>query len=630
MSTPILDRTDSPAALRRLAPDEVRILAQEIRASLTDIISTNGGHLASNLGVVELTLALHRVFDFARDRLLFDVGHQCYTHKLITGRRAAFPTLRQRGGVTGFPNPRESVYDPFLCGHASTSISTAVGYATAFRIQNLPHQAVAVVGDGAIGGGMCFEALNHAGHTGENVLVILNDNEMAIAKTVGAFSREMTAFRSNPATHRVHDEIHGILQGIPLIGHSLDWLQERLLDALKNHTGLAAVFSAMGFHYFGPIDGHDLEGLERELHLLHDYHGPRLLHVATRKGHGFAAAAADPETFHSAVPFSIRGKGDVIPRTAPGPTYSDILTDALLAEAEADPRVLGITAAMPAGTGIKRMTERFPERLIDVGIAEAHAITYAAALARQGMKPVLAIYSTFLQRGYDQLFHDVLIQPDLPFVVCLDRAGLVGADGPTHHGVFDIAFLRHLPGITLMAPRDGEELAAMLHFALELGTPVAIRYPRGGPPDNTLPTTRTPLALGVGEELRSGTDGVVFAYGRMVAPALRAAMALEAEGISLGVVNARFAKPLDGERIAAAAQTGLILTVEDHALAGGFGGAVGEVVLDAGHACRVARIGIPDAYVEAGSSGELDRMLGLDPDGLQARFREEVLARRDA
>lgn len=628
MTTPILDRIDSPAALRHLAPDEVQGLAEEIRTYLTEVISTNGGHLASNLGVVELTLALHRVFDFARDRLLFDVGHQCYTHKLVTGRRAAFPTLRQRGGITGFPNPRESLYDPFLCGHASTSISTAVGYATAFRMLDLPHQAVAVVGDGAIGGGMCFEALNHAGHARENVLVILNDNEMAIAKTVGAFSREMTAFRSNPATQRIHADLHDILQGIPLIGNSLDWLQERLLDAVKNHTGLAAVFSAMGFHYFGPIDGHDLEGLERQLRLLYQYKGPRLLHVVTRKGHGFDAAAADPETFHSAVPFEIRGQGDVIPRTVSGTTYSDILTDALLAEAEADPHVLGITAAMPAGTGIKRMSERFPDRLIDVGIAEAHAITYAAGLAREGMKPVLAIYSTFLQRGYDQIFHDVLLQPDLPLVICLDRAGLVGSDGPTHHGVFDIAFLRHLPGITLMAPRDGVELAAMLHFALALGTPVAIRYPRGGPPVNTLPASRTPLALGTSEELLSGTDGVVLAYGRMVEPALRAARALEAEGIALGVVNARFAKPLDAGRIAEAAETGLILTVEDHALAGGFGSAVGEVVLDMGHACRVVRIGVPDHYIEAGSAEELDRLLGLDPEGLQTRFRQEVLARR--
>ncbi len=638
---PLLESISRPSDLRDLSqPDLVRLAAQ-IRDFLTRSVSRTGGHLASNLGIVEITLALHRVFDFSHDRLVFDVGHQCYVHKLITGRRDRFDSLRKKNGITGFPNPAESEYDCFVVGHASTSISSAVGLATAYRLRGEERRVVAVVGDGAIGGGMCFEAMNHAGHTREDVLVLLNDNDMAIAETVGAFSTYLTDIRSNPITRKLREDIRQAMKSIPVIGDSLQWTQEHLLGVLKDTIAPSHIFSAMGFDYFGPIDGHDIAGLEHELTNLRQIRGPRILHVVTRKGQGFAAAAADPETFHSAVPFEIRGSGEVVPKGRAKNTWSAIMVDHLLDCAKNDERIVAITAAMPAGTGIKHFAGRFPDRFIDVGICEAHSVTFAAGLAKAGMRPVLGIYSTFLQRGYDQLVHDVGVQGGLPLVMLLDRAGLVGSDGPTHHGVFDIAFLRHIPGFVLMAPKDGPELRAMLDFAFAMEGPVAIRYPRGAPPENGIKPESADrpdsgemaggpaIELGRSELLwgaiGSRTKGVVFAYGRMVEPALAAAKAAGRDNPDnvLAVVNARFAKPLDHEALLAAArETGLIVTVEDHALAGGFGSAVAELLADKGVACSLVRLGIPDRFIEHGSVAELDAMLGLDIQGLTQRFGE--------
>ncbi len=631
--TPLLDRIQSPADLAPLSLGQLHQLAGEIRRFLTETVSQTGGHLASNLGVVEITLALHRVFDFRRDRLVFDVGHQCYVHKLLTGRRERFHTLRQKGGLTGFPNPRESECDAFVVGHASTSISSAVGLATAFRLQGGGGKVVALVGDGAISGGMCFEALNHAGHTREDVLVLLNDNEMAIAKTVGAFATYLTEIRASPITRRLRRDIHQVLQSIPLIGTSLEWTQEHMLDAIKGIIEPGHIFSAMGFRYFGPVDGHDIASLEHELANLKKIPGPKFLHVVSRKGQGFDAAAADPETFHSAVPFEIRGTGQVVRKGRAEQTWSGAFVDGLMRRAREDDRILAITAAMPAGTGIKAFAEAFPDRFIDVGICEAHSVTFAAALAKAGMRPVLVLYSTFLQRGYDQLIHDMAVQGDLPVVLALDRAGLVGADGPTHHGVFDIAFLRHIPGMTLMAPKDGPELQAMLEFALTLPGPAAVRYPRGCPPAGGLrlegPNAQEgqeapapqPIALGTSERLQDGADATVFAYGRMVEVALQAAKRCAEDGLAIGVVNARFAKPVDRAALVQAAQeTGRLVTVEDHALAGGFGGAVAECLADAGVRCSLTRLGIPDRFVAHGTVAELDAELGLDVEGLAQAF----------
>ncbi len=622
--TPLLNSINSPQELKAFPAEKLDRLAVEIRDRITEVVSHNGGHLSSNLGIVELTIALHRVFNFKKDNLVFDVGHQSYPHKLLTGRQERFHTLRQKNGISGFPNPAESEYDTFISGHASTSLSAATGLAAANRLTKNENKVVALIGDGALGGGMCFEAMNHIGHSGEDVLIVLNDNEMAIGKTVGAFARKLEEFRSSPQTTQLREELRQSFQNIPLLGTSLEWLQERVLNALKNHSGAAAVFEAMGFRYFGPFDGHDIATMENELHNLRKLKGPRVFHVITVKGHGFDAAVEDPESYHSAAPFVVQGTGEIVTRTKGNRTYSGIFADALLSQAKDNEKVIAITAAMTAGTGLKKIAETLPERFFDVGIAEAHAIPFAGALAKKGLKPVVAIYSTFLQRAYDQIFHDVCLQPDCPVVFALDRAGLVGSDGPTHHGIFDIAFLRHLPNIILMAPRDGVELEMMLEFALNQNTPCALRYPRGGPPVNTLPERHAAIETGVSETLREGADGVIMAYGKMVEPALKAAKIAAEKAVELEVINARFAKPLDGAAITRASGKGLIFTLEDHALAGGFGSAVTEFCADNNLGCRVMRKGIPDEFQKAASVHELFEQLGLTPKALAESFVETV------
>lgn len=621
----VLDSISAPADLRTLTPDELRRLAGEIRALIVGVVAKNGGHLASNLGGVELTLALHRVFDFRRDRLFFDVGHQCYAHKIVTGRRDAFGTLRRKGGLSGFPAPAESDYDPLMVGHASTSISSAVGFAEAMRGAAERRQGVALIGDGSIGGGLSFEALNHAGQKKSDVLVILNDNDMSIAATTGALSGYLTDLRTRPATRTLRESLSSFLSSLPVAGKHLKNMQEYILHGVKGLAEATPVFSALGFRYFGPLDGHDLPLLETELRRIKDIEGPRILHVATEKGRGYAAAAADPEAYHSPAPFEVRSQRQTL-ADRKRRAYTDVFAEKLVQAAGRDPDIVAITAAMPAGTGIRSFGAAFPERFYDVGICESHAVAFAASLAKSGKRPVLALYSTFLQRGYDQIVHDVAVQSGLPLVIAIDRAGLVGNDGPTHHGVFDIAFLRHIPGLTLMAPRDGAELEAMLNLALAQPGAVAIRYPRGTTPDSDADAARAgwpaagpPVAMGKAEVLREGTDGAILAYGRMVYPAWLAGRELARHGLNVAVVNARFAKPLDGDLLRALAQSQpWLATVEDHALAGGFGSAVLEFLADNGLPVRCRRFGIPDRFVSHAEIDELDHELGLTPSQIAA------------
>ncbi|MBN1257834.1 MAG: 1-deoxy-D-xylulose-5-phosphate synthase [Planctomycetes bacterium] len=620
--TPILNTIDSPEDLRKLAAEDLPKLGAEIRALLTEVVSQTGGHLASNLGVVDLTIALHRVFDFSKDYLCFDVGHQCYAHKLLTGRRNQFHTLRQKNGITGFPNPAESTQDRFVTGHACTSISCALGLAIASRLRGEERTAVALIGDGSIGGGLAFEALNHAGLSKENLLVILNDNEMAIAQTVGALSSYLTRIRTEPAYQKARKEMKDILNSIPLIGPQLDRLQDTLVDGIKQLVEAEHVFTDLGFAYYGPIDGHNLPLLTRELENLSKLNHPRILHVITRKGNGFDAAANDPEKFHSAAPFKILPGGETAETDLKRKSYTNVIAKSLLEACEGDDSITAITAAMPSGTGLSPIAKRFPERYIDVGISEEHAVTLAGGLAKGGRKPVVVIYSTFIQRAYDQIFHDICLQPDLGVVFALDRAGLVGADGPTHHGLNDIALLRHLPRMTLMAPRDGEELDQMLTFAINLGGPVALRYPKCNLPAKPLIKEFQPLELGRAEVLREGKDGMVLAYGAMVYPAYEAAEMAAAEGVDLTVVNLRFAKPLDqGEILKRAKKAKVIYTVEDGALAGGVGSAVAEFLADAGaFPKKLVRLGIPDRFIEHASRSELLADLHLDAAGLCQTF----------
>ena len=623
----MIDSIGCPADLKDLNVEQLQRLIGQVRNLLITVVGDNGGHLASNLGLVELTVALHRVFDFSVDSLIFDVGHQSYTHKILTGRREKFATLRTKGGITGFPNPDESEYDLFITGHSSTSISCATGLALGKKISGEKSSTVVVIGDGSLGGGMCFEALNHAGGVEADVLVILNDNDMAISRTVGAFARYLEEFRSREDTTILRQEFKEVLGKLPLIGDSADWLYEKMLGALKNHTGAAAVFEAMGFRYFGPFDGHNVQELELEIKNLSKLKGPRILHVLTEKGRGFYPAQSDPEKFHSSAPFTLDKESGKIVKDADKKinSYSRVFAENIIACARRNTKVVAITAAMTGGTGMSEFAEEFADRFFDVGMAESHAITFAAGLARMGFVPVVAIYSTFLQRSYDQIFHDVALQGNLPVVFALDRAGLVGEDGPTHHGIFDIAYLRHLPNMILIAPCDKADFKLLFTYAMQAGCPVAIRYPKGAVAD-FLPQDyeHEVVESGKAEVLKAGCDGVIFAYGRMVEPAYNVALKLESEkGIDMEVVNARFAKPLDREYLIQAAEKRVIFTIEDHALAGGFGSAVAEELIDAGVEFKLYRFGVPDEFVSAASRDEQDDILGLS----EERLFERILAK---
>jgi len=620
LSDSLLDTITSPHDLRGLSPDDLARLAEEVRTLITRTVAVHGGHLASNLGIVDLTLALHRTFDFAVDHLVWDVGHQCYAHKILTGRRRAFERLRTAGGVSGFPNPAESPYDAFRTGHAGSSVSMALGLALAEQAAGTGGRTVAVIGDGALGSGVALEAMNHVGDVGADLLVVLNDNEMAISRTVGAIARYLMRLRTTPAYDSLKRDVHDVLDRVPM-GDLLSRSIHTFKDALKEALVPEHMFEHLGFRCYGPVDGHDLDDLLETLAEVKSLRGPVLLHVVTEKGRGFKPAAEKPEDWHSAGPFTQRN-GQVLLSSDPsaGDTWTQAAVGELLALAEAHERLLAITAAMPEGTGLARFAHRFPGRFFDVGICEQHAVALAAGLAKGGRRPVVAIYSTFLQRAYDQLFQEVALQR-LPVVFLVDRAGLVGADGPTHHGLYDVAYLRHLPGFTVSAPADVGELVGMLRLATSADGPWAIRYPRDRVPPKNF--SETPVEAGRAALVRDGDAGAILALGATVGPAVAAAGRLADEGIHVAVASARFARPLDTDTLAdLVARQPWVLTVEDALLAGGFGSAVLEAAEAAGlDVSKIHRAGVGDALVEHDTRAAQLAGQGLDADGLVDRVR---------
>ena len=622
MSQRILEKIDSPKDLQQLDTEDLAVLAQEIREEIIDVVSKNPGHLSSNLGVVELTIALHCTFDFLNDKLVWDVGHQTYVHKLLTGRRKEFSTLRQYKGLSGFPDIKESGYDPFTCGHSGHAISAALGIACADKINNVDRNIIAVVGDAAIGTGMSLEALNHAGHLKRNLIVILNDNKMAISGTVGAIAMHINKIRTTPLYADFKKEVRHVLQSLPIVGKRMEHTLGHITEALKREITPGQIFVDLGFDYFGPIDGHNIQTLTETLQNVRNVEGPVLLHVITEKGKGFEPASANPERYHSAGNFKMHnGKVKETPKDPKQVSYTKVFGKTIIELAEANKDIVAITAAMPDGTGLDAFSKEFPDRYFDVGICEQHAIGLANGLVAAGLKPVAAIYSTFLQRAYDQVFHDVCLQKN-GILLSLDRAGIVGNDGPTHNGVFDIAYLRHLPGITLMAPKDGAELKAMLHKAIQLNTPAAIRYPRANIPEGSLDNGCNPVEIGKGEILREGRDGVIIAYGAMVYPSMECADMLAEKGIDVTVVNARFAKPLDEDLIMkVAGKNQIVITVEDHTEVGGFGSAILELLVEKGiNTQNVRKMGIPDRFTEQGSRDIILKTLNLDAEGIYKNF----------
>lgn len=619
-----LQQIKSPDDIKTMNMSELKVLAQEIRETLIQVVSENGGHLAPNLGVVELTLALHMVFHTPEDKIIWDVGHQSYVHKLLTGRYEQFHTVRTLDGLSGFPKRSESEHDAFGAGHSSTSISAAVGFAKARDLRGGKNNVIAVIGDGAMTGGMAFEALENAGHMDSNIIVILNDNEMSIDPNVGALAEYLSRARSNPAYTKSKDDVEELLKKIPGIGDKMFKAADKLKDSLKYLLVPGVLFEEFGFKYYGPINGHDLPALMTVLENVKGINRPVLIHVETKKGKGYAPAEKNPDLFHGVSPFHIQ-TGE-LKKKSTVPTYTSVFGKTLAELGAQDDRIVGITAAMGKGTGINVFQEQFPARTIDVGIAEEHAVTMAAAMALDGYKPVVAIYSTFLQRAYDQVMHDVALQ-NAPVVFCLDRAGLVGDDGPTHHGIFDVSYLRHIPNMVCMAPKDENELRHMLNSALTYNCPVAMRYPRGEglgvPMDEALQV----LPLGKAEVLQEGDKVTLLALGSMVHIAEQAAERLHAElGITPTVINARFAKPLDADTILQyAGQDTLLVTLEEQAVTGGFGSAVLELYNQHGIDARnVLTIGIADSFVQHGNTARLKEMQGLDVESVVAKVKERL------
>jgi 1-deoxy-D-xylulose-5-phosphate synthase len=613
----LLETIHYPADLKKLPIEKLSALAEEIRSFLLTTVSETGGHLGSNLGAVELTLALHYCFTTPQDKIIWDVGHQAYTHKILTGRRDVFATQRQYKGISGFPKRSESEHDAFGVGHASTSISAGLGMAVADALNHHTNNVIAVIGDGSLTGGIAFEGLNQAGHLKKNLIVVLNDNEMSISKNVGAFSAFVSRKMTTRHFRELKREMKELLTSIPAIGKDILKFARRAENSLKSFLTPGALFEALGFDYIGPIDGHDLPRLIEVFSNASEADVPQLIHVMTTKGKGYSPAEKTPDKFHGVGAFDLStGKA---PAKVAARSYTEVFGRTLVELAQEDPALVAITAAMPDGTGLNYFAEALPERFFDVGIAEQHGVCFAAGLAADGLKPVVAIYSTFMQRAYDQVFHDICLQ-NLPVVIAMDRAGLVGDDGPTHHGVFDISFLRHLPGLTFMAPKDENELRHMLKTALSLNKPVALRYPRGAGYGVALDEAIKILPVGKGELLREGTALTIVAIGATVMPALKAAEQLAQQGIQSAVVNARFIKPLDSELILSQARsTGAIITVEENVLQGGFGSAVLELLYDndLGHV-RIKRLGLPDRFIEHGSQAQLRNDVGIDTEGIVA------------
>ncbi|WP_288571200.1 1-deoxy-D-xylulose-5-phosphate synthase [uncultured Mitsuokella sp.] len=619
----LLNRIEKPEDVKALTVRELEQLASELRHFIIDTVSQNGGHLAPNLGTVELTLALYSVFSFPGDKLVWDVGHQAYTHKILTGRRDAFKTLRKKGGITGFPNRSESVYDAFGVGHASTSISAALGMALARDARGEKNQVIAVIGDGALTGGESFEALNNAGDLGTKLIVILNDNEMSIDANVGAMSEYLSRIRIAPQYARAKRDMGSLLMSIPHIGDKVYKTASHLKDGVRSVLVPGSLFEEMGFHYIGPIDGHNIGLLEEVLASAKEMEGPVLIHIHTVKGKGYKPAEQAPDKFHGVGCFD-PSTGKSAKKAGCAPSYTSAFSKALIDLAKDRPDILAITAAMPSGTGLKAFGQAYPKRFFDVGIAEEHAMTLAAGMAAAGMHPVIALYSTFAQRAYDQLIHDVCLQ-NLPVTLCLDRAGLVGEDGPTHHGVFDLSYLRQMPNMCVMAPKDEEELRHMLATAIAIEGPAAVRYPRGAGLGVPLTDSLETLPVGKAEVLQEEGNIAFLAVGTMVEKAKEAAAILKEEGIEAAVVNMRFIKPLDTELLGEMARTKrLLITAEENVLAGGFGSAVAEYLADHGIEVPLLRFGIPDRFIEQGTRRELLSLCGLQPDEMAERIRERL------
>ena len=613
----LLKTINDPADLRRLDRKGLGQLAGELRAFVLESVSQTGGHLSSNLGTVELTIALHYVFNTPHDRIVWDVGHQTYPHKILTGRREGMRHLRMLGGISGFPRRAESVYDTFGTAHSSTSISAALGMAQAAKLKGEKRHCVAVIGDGAMSAGMAFEALNNAGVMETDLLVILNDNDMSISPAVGALNRYLARLLSGHVYAAAKRASEKVLGSVPPLWH----LAKKVEEHAKGMVIPSTLFEEFGFNYLGPIDGHDLDALIPTLKNIKDLKGPQFLHVVTRKGQGYKLAEADPVLYHGPGRFD---PAEGIKKASGGkPTYTQVFGDWMCDMAGLDSRLVGITPAMREGSGLVRFAEEFPDRYYDVGIAEQHAVTFAAGLACEGMKPVVAIYSTFLQRGYDQLIHDVCIQ-NLPIVFALDRAGLVGGDGATHNGAFDIAFLRCLPNMVVMTPADEDECRQMLYTAFRLEQPASVRYPRGAGPGVAPRTEMQALALGKGEVRRSGKRVAILAFGSVLAAALEAGEAIDAT-----VANMRFAKPLDEALAVEMAKTHeLVVTIEEHAVLGGAGSAVAESLAAHGVVVPVLHLGLPDRFVDHGDAHQLLAMVGLDRDGILKSVRERLGAGR--
>lgn len=616
LSDSVLDTIKNPNELKVLGGDELERLAADVRDRLVTTVARTGGHLAPNLGVVELTIGLLRALDTPKDRVIWDVGHQSYVYKLLTDRRDRFGTLRQYGGVCGFPKRSESPYDVFDTGHASNSISVALGLALARDARGGDENVVAVIGDGSLTGGMAFEALNQAGHLGTRLTVVLNDNEMSISENVGALASYLARVRLDPRYIRLRDDVEGAISKVPGIGRPMVAAGEAAKESLKQLVVPGMFFEELGWKYVGPINGHDVQKVQDALSWAKNVDGPVIIHAVTRKGQGYAPAEISPDTFHGISPFEIE-TGKVNGSKGGPPSFTEVFSEALLAEAARDERICAITAAMPTGTGLDAFAVAYPDRFYDVGIAEQHAVGLAAGLALGGRRPVVAIYSTFLQRAYDQVIMDVCLQ-NLPVIFALDRAGLVGEDGPTHHGVFDMSYLRAVPNLTLCAPADEAELVDMLRTGFKSESPFAIRYPRGKAVGVALPREPSLLEAGRAQVRRTGTDVALLAFGRMVGVAEKAAHLLMEAGVSASVVNMRWVKPLDLETVAwAAAKHSLIVTIEENTTLGGAGSAVLEALADMDMTAPVMHLGVPDCFV---THGAMDRLLSdvrLTPDGVR-------------
>jgi 1-deoxy-D-xylulose-5-phosphate synthase len=626
----VLDSVDSPQDVKKLSADELGELCRNLRERIIEVVSKRGGHLASSLGAVELTVAIHYVFDSPTDKIIWDVGHQCYAHKMLTGRRSRFDTLRQLGGISGFPKRTESEHDAFGTGHASTAISATLGHAVGRDLQNQRHRVVSIIGDGALTGGLAYEGLNQAGDQGRDMVVILNDNEMSIARNVGAMSKYLTKLLSAPIYRRFESDVWELLGRIPSVGGRARGVVRRVKEGLQNLLVPAVLFEELGFKYYGPVDGHDLPELIKIMKQLREVRGPVMLHVCTTKGKGYKFAEADSESYHGVGTFNPLTGASGVKKARK--SYTQVFGETMIEIGEREPKLVAVTAAMPDGTGLCGFKKRFPDRFFDVGIAEAHAVTFSAGLAASGMKPVAAIYSTFLQRALDQVIHDTALQ-NLNVVFAIDRAGLVGEDGPTHHGILDLSYMRQVPGMRIMVPRDEDQLRHMLWTAVcDEGGPICLRYPRGSAEGVETKSDLQVLPVGVGEIMAEGSDLIFLAVGSCVGRCMAAREILAESGIEAGVVDAGWVKPLDVDLMKhCATRTELLVTVEENSVVGGFGSAVLECLQEEGGVkVAVKRLGLPDRFVEHGSREKILEGVGLSPQRIAEKALEWAGGSRSA